>query len=143
MDVTAGSLKMELLPIEARSSNEVESALSTMAKSRVDAVAVTTDAVFTAYYARIAEIAAANRLSSIGTAEFARAGGLIGYGVNLEKLWYRGAYFVDKILKGAKPANLPVEQPTRFELVINARTAKTIGLDVPRPLLLIADDVIE
>jgi putative tryptophan/tyrosine transport system substrate-binding protein len=143
MGRTANSLKLELQLSEVGTSNEIESALSTMLRARVDAVAITTDALLIANYARIAEIAANNRLASIGEARFTRAGGLIGYSANIEELWYRGAYFVDKILKGAKPANLPVEQPTKFELVINVRTARAVGVEVPRPLLLIADDIIE
>jgi putative ABC transport system substrate-binding protein len=143
MGLTAKSLKLELQPFEARTSNEVENALSTMITTRVDAVAATSDSVLIANSARIAEIAANNRLPSIGFVELARTGGLIGYGVNLDELWYRGAYFVDKILKGAKPADLPVEQATKFVLAINLKTAKALGLTMPPTLLARADEVIE
>ena len=93
--------------------------------------------------ARIAEIVARHRLPSTGWPEFAQSGGLIGYGVTVSDLWYRAAYFVDRILKGAKPADLPVEQPTKFELIINLKTAKTLGIEVPPTLLAAADAVIE
>ena len=91
----------------------------------------------------IADLAAKQRFSSIGFTEFAEAGGLIGYGANYLELWRRAAYFVDKILKGAKPADLPVEQPTKFELVINMKTAKALGIKFPNSILLRADRVIE
>jgi len=81
--------------------------------------------------------------AAVGAQEYAQAGGLIGYGVNLLGLYRRAAYFVDKILKGAKPADLPVEQPTRFELVINLKTAKTLGLEIASAMLVRADEIIE
>jgi putative ABC transport system substrate-binding protein len=143
MRLTAKALKLELQQFEARNSDELQSVVSRMMKSRVDAVTATQDSVVNSNARRIAEITAKNRLPSIGAPEFARAGGLIGYGVNLSDLYYRGAYFVDKILKGAKPADLPVEQPTRFELVINLTTAKSLGLTIPPTLLARADEVIE
>jgi putative tryptophan/tyrosine transport system substrate-binding protein len=83
------------------------------------------------------------RLPSTGWPEFAQAGGLLGYGVVVSNLWYRAAYFVDRILKGANPADLPVEQPTKFELIINLKTAKALGIEVPPMLLAAADAVIE
>jgi putative tryptophan/tyrosine transport system substrate-binding protein len=113
-----------------------------MAKSRVDAVVVTEDGEFAASFESIAVLAAANKLASIGAPEYARAGGLIGYGVNLPGLYRRAAYFVDRILKGAKP-DLPIEQPTKFELVVNLKTAKALGLEIPPTLLARADEVIE
>jgi putative ABC transport system substrate-binding protein len=88
-------------------------------------------------------LAGNNRLATVGTNEFAHVGGLIGYGVDIPELWYRAASFVDRILKGAKPADLPVEQPTKFVLVVNARAARTLGLDLPSTLLARADEVIE
>jgi putative ABC transport system substrate-binding protein len=143
MGLVAEALKLDLQQFEARSPDEFQSVVSSMIKTRPDAVAVITDSVFIANAARIAEIVARNRLPSTGWPEFAQAGGLIGYGVNVGDLWYRAAYFVDRILKGAKPADLPVEQPTKFELMINMKTANAFGLTVPPTLLSRADDVIE
>ena len=143
MGRAAKSLKLELQPFEARSPNEFDRMASTLVKTRVDALTVTDDTIFVGNVKRIAEIATINRLPSIGSVDLAQAGGLIGYGANNPGLWYRAAFFVDKILKGAKPADLPVEQPTKFELVINLKTAKALGLDVPPTLLARADEVID
>jgi putative ABC transport system substrate-binding protein len=93
---------------------------------------------------RIADLALKNRLPSMYFSdELPKAGGLVSYGVNIPALFRRAAYYVDRLLKGAKPADLPVEQPTRFELVINLKTAKALGLTVPTTLLARADEVIE
>jgi putative ABC transport system substrate-binding protein len=94
-------------------------------------------------YATIADLAAKQRLPSIGPPEFADAGGLMGHGVNFSSLHRRSAYFVDRILRGAKPADLPVEQPTTFELLINMKTAKALGITIPQSILVRADRVIE
>src|SRR5215813_5707998 len=101
------------------------------------------DAVFIANARTIADSIADNRLPSVGFVNFAQVGGLIGYGVDFPDLWYRAAYFVDRILKGAKAADVPVQQPTKFKLVINVKTAKTLGLEIPPTLLARADEVIE
>ena len=93
--------------------------------------------------ARLADMATKNRLPLIGDVDFGQAGALIGFGANLPELFYRGAYFVDKILKGARPSELPVEQPVKFELVVNLKTAKALSLTVPPSLLARADEVIE
>jgi putative ABC transport system substrate-binding protein len=106
-------------------------------------VAVTEDGEFAASFKTIAALAIGNKLPSIGSKEYAEAGGLIGYGVNILNLYRRAAYFIDKILKGSRPADLPVEQPTRFEFVINLKTARALGIAVPPALLARADDVIE
>ena len=101
-------------------------------------------AFFTIHRARIAELALRSRLPTIsGETGYAQAGGLMDYGPNIVESWQRAALFVDKILKGAKPADLPVEQPTKFELIINLKTAKALGLTIPPSLLLRADQVIE
>jgi putative ABC transport system substrate-binding protein len=143
MGTTAGSLKVELQKFEARGPSELESAFSRMAKSRVDAVVVTTDVLFNYNVAAVADLAAKKRLPSAGAKAFAEAGGLIGYGLNFPDMDRRAAYFVDKILKGVKPEDLPVQQPTKFELVVNLKTAKALGLTIPQTLLLRADQIIE
>ena len=143
MQAAATPLKLEIDAAKAQGPSEFDSAFAAMAKSRVDAVVVTEDGEFAASFGTIAALSAANKLASIGSPEYARAGGLIGYGVNLPGLYRRAAYFIDRILKGAKPADLPIEQPTKFELVVNFKTAKALGLDVPATVLARADEVIE
>jgi putative ABC transport system substrate-binding protein len=143
MTAAAAPLKIELELAKTQGPMEFDSAFAAMAKSRVDAVVVTQDGEFAASFKTIAALAARIKLPTIGSKEYAEAGGLIGYGVNLLSLYRRAAYFVDLILKGARPADLPVEQPTKFELVINLKTAKTIGLTIANSFLLRADQVIE
>jgi len=108
-----------------------------MATSRVDSVVVA------ASFPEIAALSLAYKLPSIGAREYAEAGGLIGYGVDILGLYRRAAYFVDRILKGAKPADLPVEQPTKFELIVNIRTGRALGLAIAETFLVRADEVIE
>jgi ABC-type uncharacterized transport system substrate-binding protein len=143
MGLTAEALKLELQLFEARRPDEFQTVVSRIMKTRVDAIAILTDSVFNSNARTIGAITAGNRLPSIGDVGFAHAGGLIGHGVNPFDLWYRGAFFVDKILKGAKPADLPVERATKFGLVINLKTARALGLEVPPMLLARADEVIE
>src|SRR5262249_46495545 len=114
-----------------------------MAKSRIDAVLVSQTALFNANVRAIADLAAKKRLPSVGNAVFGRAGGSIGYGVNFDNNYRRAAFFVDKIFKGANPPDLPGGRPTKFELVINLKTVKALGLTLPQSLLLRADQVIE
>ena len=100
--------------------------------------------LFSYYRARLAELALASHLPTMsGEVGYAQAGGLMNYGPHIPESWYRAATYVDKILQGAKPADLPVEQPTKFELVINLKTAKALGLTMPPSLLLLADEVIQ
>ena len=122
--------------------DELDSAFQ-QAKERVEALTVIEDGFLLANAKRIAELAAKYRLPSIGFREYCDAGGLASYGVNFPHIWRRGAVFVDKILKGTKPADLPIEQATRFEFVINLKTAKALGVDVPATALTRADEVIE
>jgi putative ABC transport system substrate-binding protein len=143
MQAAATPLKLEIDAAQARGPSEFGSAFAAMAKSRVDGVVVTEDGEFAASFGAIAALSATNKLASIGSPAYAQAGGLIGYGVNLLGLYRRAAYFVDRILKGAKPADLPIEQPTKFELVVNLKTAKALGLEVPATVLARADAVIE
>ena len=114
-----------------------------MAATGIDAVTIFEDAIFFANTRSIAELALSQRLSSIGYLDFGSAGGLIAYGVDLTERFRRAAFFVDRVLKGVKPADLPVEQPTRFKLVLNLRTAKALGFEFPPMLLARADEVIE
>jgi ABC-type uncharacterized transport system substrate-binding protein len=142
--VTARSLGVQLQLLEARGPEEFDGAFAAMAKERVAALLVLTDPVFFLHRARLADLAAKNRLPSMHSIrEYVEAGGLMSYGPSLPDLERRAATFVDKILKGAKPADLPVEQPTKFELVVNLKTAKAIGLTIPQTLLFRADEVIE
>lgn len=143
MTTAAAPLQMKLEVSKAQGPSEFDSAFAAMAKSRVDSVVVTEDGEFAASFVAIAMLAAKYKLPSIGSKEYGEAGGLIGYGVNLLDLYRRAAYFVDRILKGAIPSDLPVEQPTKFELVINMRTAKALGLKIPSLILQRADRVIE
>jgi putative ABC transport system substrate-binding protein len=114
-----------------------------MLKRRVEAISVLDDPMLIANARQIADLAVSTRLPTIGFREIVDAGGLIAYSVDFPAAWRRAAVFVDKILKGAKPADLPVEQPTQFELVINLKTAKALGLTIPPSLLQRADQVIE
>lgn len=139
----AESLKVELPLFEARSPSEFEGAFSAMMKGRVDAVEIIDDPMFLGNLRSIADIAAKTRLPSTGAKEFAEAGGLIGYGVDFAGTFRRAAYFVDRILRGTKPNELPVEQATTFELVINRRAASALGVTLPQHLLWRADKVIE
>ena len=113
------------------------------AKEQSEALTVIEDGLLLANAKRIAELAIRHRLPIIGPREICEAGGLAGYGVNFPHIWRRGAVFVDKILKGAKPGDLPIEQATRFEFVINLKTARALRLEVPATVLTRADEVIE
>src|SRR5215208_3839140 len=115
-----------------------------MTNGSAQAVLVLSTPLYTAGAGRLAELAAAHKLPSMfAPSEHARAGGLMSYGPDRADLWRRGAIYVDKVLKGAKPADLPVQQPTKFELVINLRAAKALGLTIPESFLLRADELIE
>jgi len=140
----ARALKVQLQPLEASSSSEIDSAFAAMTRERAGAVIVLVDAMFSDQRNRIADLAVKRRLPSVyGLPEHAEAGGLMFYGGDDRDRFRRAAIYVDRILKGAKPADLPVEQPTRFELVINLRTAKALGLTIPPALLQRADQVIQ
>ena len=140
----ARSLGLQLQLLEARGPRDFDGAFAAMAKERVGALLVVTDPAFIPHRARLVDLAVKNRLPSIFTQrEDAEAGGLMSYGPRLSDLHRRGATYVDKILKGAKPADLPVEEPTKFELVINLKPAKALGLTIPPSLLQRADQVIE
>jgi putative ABC transport system substrate-binding protein len=141
---TAERGNLKVLPMDVRTTQEIEAAFPAMAQGNAGALIVGTDALLIQHYPKIAELAAKNRLPSVSQIrEFVEAGGLISYGPNLAEQFRRAATYVDKIFKGAKPGDLPVEQSTNFELLINGRTAKALGLTIPQSLLLRADRVIE
>ena len=142
MDEMAKAMDVKLQHVEVRRVDELDSAFA-QAKSQIEAHTVIDDGLLIANAKRIAELAIRNRLPGIGFREYCEAGGLAAYGVNFPHIWRRGAVFVDKILKGTKPADLPIEQATRFEFIINLRTAKSFGLEIPPTLLARADEVIE
>jgi putative ABC transport system substrate-binding protein len=143
-EAAALALGVRLQAIGARDPQEIDRAFGAMTRERAGALMVFPDAIFGNQHKQIAELAVKSRLPSIsGIPEYGEAGGLIAYAANLTELERRAAIFVDKILKGAKPADLPVEQPTKFELVINLRTAKVIGLTIPPSLLQRADQIID
>ena len=134
----------KLVSFEIRDAGEIEGAFKAATGARVGALLVFGSAVFDPHARRIAELAAKSRLPAMYALRFyVDAGGLISYSADLIEIFRRAAAYVDKILKGAKPADLPVEQPTKFELVINMQTAKALGLTIPQTLLLRADQVIE
>ncbi len=144
LNVAARSLGVQLQLLEARGPNEFDGVFAAMAKEHVGALLVVADSMFNLHRTRLADLAARSRLpAAYGLRENVEAGGLMSYGPSVRDLFRRGATFVDKILKGAKPADLPVEQPTKFELVINLKTAKALGLTIPPSLLGRADQVIQ
>lgn len=140
----AGALGLQLRLLEARGPDDFEHAFASIASERVGALFVLTESLFLAHRERLAALVAKHRLASLfGSRENVEIGGLMSYGPSLAEQDRRAARFVDKILKGAQPGDLPVEQPTKFELVINLRTAKALGITMPQTLLLRADDVIQ
>jgi putative tryptophan/tyrosine transport system substrate-binding protein len=140
----ARSLGLKLHALEARSPDELDIAFKAVADLRPSAFFTLPGGLFTANLRRIVDFAAKRRLPGVFTSrEFVEAGGLLSYAPSLAANWRRAAVFVDKILKGAKPADLPVEQPTKFELVINLKTAKALGLTIPQSVLLRADEIIQ
>jgi putative ABC transport system substrate-binding protein len=137
-------LGIEVRSLEVRGPNDFGGAFEAASKQRPDALITVEDPLTFNYQGRIADFAVVEQLPSLfGTREDVAAGGLISYGANIADLFRHSAGYVDKILRGAKPADLPVQQPTKFELVINLKTAKALGLDVPPTLLARADAVIE
>lgn len=144
VEAVARKAGVEVLAVQARTPGEIENAFSTMAQKTTGAVIIASDALFTQQIRQIATLADKTRLPVIGPfRQYADAGALMSYGQNFTDHFRRAATYVDKIFKGAKPADLPVEQPTKFELVVNLKTARLLGLSVPHELLLRADQVIE
>jgi ABC-type uncharacterized transport system substrate-binding protein len=138
------ALSIGLQSIETRAIDDFEGAFRTAVSEHAAAVIVLPAPLMSRNSERIASLAIRNRLPTIFyNGEAVKAGGLISYGANLGDVFHRAAYYVDRILKGAKPADLPVEQPTKFDLIVNLKTAKALGLDIPPTLLARADEVIE
>ena len=142
--VAAGTLSLELQILAARNPDELDKAFAAISTARAGALLVMPDPIFILHRARIIGLAQKSCVPAIyGTREFTAAGGLMAYGPNYGDLFRRAAVYVDKILKGASPADLPVEQPVRFDFVLNLKAAKALGLTIPTPLLGRADEVIE
>jgi putative ABC transport system substrate-binding protein len=140
----AGSLGVQLQLLEIRTAQQLEGAFAAMTRERADAVLVVADGMFNLLRTTLGDLAIKHRLPSMhGLTENVEAGGLMSYAPSTVAPFRRAGFFVDKILKGARPADLPVEQPTKFELVINMRTARALGVTVPQAVLLRADRIIE
>jgi putative ABC transport system substrate-binding protein len=144
IELSARKMKIDAHSFDVHNNDELGKALQDSIKLRADALAIMPNPVFVTNLKQIADFALQNRLPSMfHLREYAKVGGLVSYGVDRNDLFRRAAAFVDKILKGAKPTDLPIEQPTKFELTINLKTARALGLTVPPKLLLTADEVIE
>ncbi len=144
VEVAGPALGLRIQPVAVRSATEYDGAFSAIVRERAGAVLVLSTPLFIAGAKRLAELALTHKLPSMfGPRHHVEAGGLMSYSPDRADLWRRGAIYVDRILKGAKPADLPVQQPTRFELVINMKTAKVLGIKIPQTILLRADKVIE
>jgi putative ABC transport system substrate-binding protein len=143
IQASAHKAQVKTLQVEARTPSEIDTAFTRMVTGKVGAVIIAGDGFLNQQQNRISDLAAKHRLPAISVRrEYVEAGGLMSYGQNQADGFRRAATFVDKILKGAKPSDLPVEQPTKFELFINRKTAKALGLAIPQPLLISADEVI-
>jgi ABC-type uncharacterized transport system substrate-binding protein len=145
LETAARTLQVQLQPVEARSGVALEEAFAAMARAHAQAVMVLGFGPYMAARQHLAEVALRYRLPMMFFVwrEHVEAGGLMSYSTNFDDLWRRGAIYVDKILRGAQPADLPVEQPTKFELVINLKTAEALGITIPSILLFQADEVIK
>jgi putative ABC transport system substrate-binding protein len=140
----ADRLKLTLRAYEARSSIEIDEAFTRMTEDHMQALIILNDILTVAHQKKLADLALANGLPAMfGFREFTEMGGLISYGASFSGGWRRAAWYVDKILKGSSPGDLPIEQPTSFELVVNLKTAKALGLEIPPNVLARADEVIE
>ena len=143
MEAAAKALRLKLLSLEVRSLDDFEGAFARAKKERAQALITQAGGLITNQQRQVLDFAAKNRLPAMyATSEFVEAGGLMSYGPSQTDLFRRAADFVDKILKGTKPADIPVEQPTKFEFVINLKSAKQIGVTVPPNVLVRADRVI-
>jgi putative ABC transport system substrate-binding protein len=137
-------LKLRLIPVRAKNPEELEGTFTSMLKEKAEVLVVFGDPVFNWERKRIVELAARGKLPAVYyRSDFVRDGGLISYGPNYTELYRRAAIFVDKIFKGSKPGEIPFEQPTKFELVVNRKTAQALGIKIPQSILLQANEVIE
>jgi putative ABC transport system substrate-binding protein len=143
LEAGAKQMKVELHEFLATGPEELAAAFTAMAKKRVEAAVIAEDPLLNANVGVIAALATTHRLPTSGLTTLADAGGLLGYGANRQVVYGRAAYFVDKILKGAKPGDIPIERASRFELIINLKTAKALGIKIPQQVLQRADRVIE
>ena len=143
MQSTARSWKVTLHEFPMGGPQDFDGAFATMAKQRIGAIVIHDDPMFLVNAAALAVLAATRKLPSIGSAEIVEAGGLLGYGADIPSLYRRAAYYVDKILKGTKPGDIPIEQASRFELVVNLKTAKALDIKIPQSILVRADKVIK
>jgi putative ABC transport system substrate-binding protein len=143
MAQTARTVSVDVVQVLARNADEFDSAFAQITKARAEAIAVYEDPLFVAQAARLAALAERHRLPSVGFREYADAGGLLAFGVSFPDVWRRAAGFVDRIFRGAKPSELPMEQPGKFETIVNLRTAKTLRLAIPPNVLQRADTVVE
>jgi putative tryptophan/tyrosine transport system substrate-binding protein len=144
MEFAAGVFGVQLQYLEARGPKDIETAFRAASKGRADAVVALVSAVLISQRPQIADLAIKSRLPAMySRREFVDDGGLMSYGTNFADLSRRAATYIDKILKGAKPTDLPVEQPTKFEFIINLKAAKQIGLTIPQKVLARADKVIK
>jgi putative ABC transport system substrate-binding protein len=144
VEKAARDLAVSIEPLGVRNPADIDAALATMSKERPDAVFLVSDALTNINRKRILDFAAAHQIPAMYEfGSYVRDGGLMSYGPNIDDMWGRAAVYVDKILKGAKPGELPVEQPTRYYLVVNLKTAKALGLTIPQSLLLRADEAIQ
>jgi putative tryptophan/tyrosine transport system substrate-binding protein len=142
--IAADRWQVLLRPVGPRNAEELDAAFAELLKERPDALLVTAEAFTRRYLARIVDFASSNKIPTMfEDGVYVEAGGLMSYGPDYQDVFQKAAIFVDKILKGAKPADLPIEQPTKFELMINLKTAKALGLEIPPTLLALADRVIE
>ncbi len=144
LQAAAPTLGMAIHGLEIRQASDIDKAFGTIAKERIEALLLLGDVLLSTHQRKIAEFALNKRLPAMYTIRaFVDAGGLIAYGTHFPDMWRRAAAYVDKILKGAKPADLPIEQASRFELIVNLKTAKALGLTIPPAVLLRVDQVIE
>ncbi len=140
----ATALGLTIRPVEVRGPDQLQNAFDDIGRERVDALIPLPDGIFAAHRPSFMAFAAAKRLSVVSNSrDWAKDGALMSYGPDFRELWRRAVWYVDRILKGAKPSDLPVEQPTKFELVINLKTAKALGLTIPPSVLVRADEVIQ